>query len=266
MKILCQFTLVLLLTCFSQLCFGQSLYQRSLAQFEAKALRVPRDNFTFVVLGDSRDGDEIFKRGLKLAKSYDPLFVLHGGDYSGHGGEGETAHFLSMVNGTIPELPLFVVLGNHENREVFAREIGPANFTLKSKRLGLTLVAVDDAADALQRPELNYLQSQLEAGGKTRFVAMHVPPKTDRWSWHVFTEGAEELKTILARNRVQGAFFSHVHLFDKSEYGGVPAFITGGAGARLVPFGFPGDPVYHILVVRVKKGKVSFEKVLIPER
>jgi hypothetical protein len=92
---------------------------------------------------------------------------------------------------------------------------------------------------------------------------MHVPPKTGRWSWHTFTEGADDLRAILAKGRVQGAFFSHVHLFDRSEFGGVPAFITGGAGAPLVTTGFPGEPVYHILVVRVKNGKASCRRVLL---
>jgi predicted phosphohydrolase len=90
---------------------------------------------------------------------------------------------------------------------------------------------------------------------------MHVPPKTERWNWHTFTEGADELGRILTEGRVQGALFSHVHLFDRSEFAGIPAIITGGAGAHLVSFGFPGEPVYHILVVRVTNGKATFKMV-----
>jgi 3',5'-cyclic-AMP phosphodiesterase len=260
-----QLTLVLLLLSCAHASFAETLFDRSIALFQARTLNASRNDFTFVVLGDSRDGEVIFRRALRLAKCYDPLFILHGGDYSGQGGEGETAAFLSVVEETIPGLPLFVVMGNHENRDVFTSKVGPTRFTLRSSRLGLNLVALDNSDYVLKRPDLDYLETQLSAGGKGGFVAMHVPPKTSRWSWHTFTDGSDELKNILSRNSVQAAFFSHVHLFDRSEYAGVPAFITGGGGAPLLPFGFPGDADYHILVVRVTDGKATVRKVVIPE-
>jgi len=95
---------------------------------------------------------------------------------------------------------------------------------------------------------------------------MHIPPKTERWSWHSFTDGAEDLKAIVAKHPLQGLIFSHVHLFDRAEFAGVPALITGGAGAPLLTIGYPGDPVHHIVVVRVKNGKASFEKVTLSEK
>lgn len=266
MSLLRRFSFVLLLVpVLATSCFADTLYERSMALFKAKELTVKPGEYTFVVLGDSRDGDAVFRRALKLAGSFDPVFILHGGDYSARGGEAETANFLAMVKETVPDVPLFVVIGNHENRDIFARQIGPDDFTLQSERLGLTLVAVDDSADALKPGELAYLRSHLSSAAPLRFVAMHVPPKTDQWSWHSFTEGADQLKKILAEDKVSAAFFSHVHLFASSEYGGVPAFITGGAGAPLVTRGFPGDPVFHIVVVTVKDGKATFRKVSIPE-
>jgi 3',5'-cyclic-AMP phosphodiesterase len=262
-----QIALILLLVPFlAQACLGATLYERSLAQFKANALKAAPNDFTFVVLGDSRGGDAVLKKALRKAKSYRPLFILHGGDYSDSGGEGETASFLSLANQSIPEVPLFVVMGNHENRQVFDREIGPSHFTLDSKRLRLVLVAVDDSEYALRPLELDYLRSQLAPPRRAAFIAMHVPPKTERWSWHTFTDGAEDLKAIIAKYPLQGLFFSHVHLFDRSEFAGVPAIITGGAGAPLLTMGFPGDPVYHIVVVRVKNGKASFHKVPLSEK
>lgn len=40
---------------------------------------------------------------------------------------------------------------------------------------------------------------------------------------------------------------------------------TAGAGAPLVTFGFPGEPVYHIVVVRVKNGTATTEMVKVKE-
>jgi len=256
--------ILILVPALAQFCPGATLYDRSLAQFKAGARGAPPSDYSFVMLGDSRGGDAVFQRALKLARSFHPLFILHGGDYSESGGEEETRRFLSMVNQSVPEIPFFVVMGNHENREVFVRRIGPLDFTLESKRLDLTLVAVDNSDNLLKPAELDYLRSRLPSAGRASFVAMHVPPKTERWNWHTFSEGAAALREILAKGRVQGALFAHVHLYDRSEFGGVPAIITGGAGAPLVWIGFPGDPVHHILVVRVKSGRASFSQVPVP--
>ena len=260
--ILWQFGFILLLVpFFSRVCHGETLYQRSLPQLTAKAQQADPDDYTFVVLGDSRDGDEIFKKALLAAKAYNPLFILHGGDYSNRGGEAETARFLSLVNQSVPDIPLFVVIGNHENCNVFIKEIGPYNFTLTSKRLGFKLVALNNANGELRAPELDLLRRELASASGAVFVAMHIPPQTKRWRGHTFTRGADDLQKILAKSQVQGAFFSHSHMFDRSEFGGVPSFITGGAGAPLVWFSLQGETVHHFLVVRVKKGKATYQMV-----
>jgi Icc protein len=243
-----------------------SLYERSLKKLQAGIEHVSPADFTFVVLGDSRDNDNIFKKALALAKTYNPLFILHGGDYSDKGSDKETDHFLALVNDSIPDLPFFVVFGNHEkNRKVFAQKIGPFHFSLDSARLKLRVIAVDNASYALKTPELDYLKGQLAAKRENTFVAMHIPPKTTRWSWHTFSDGAAELENALAENGVKVAFYFHVHLYDQDEIQGVPSIITAGAGAPLVSFGFPGEPVYHIVVVRVKNGTVTTEMVQVNE-
>ena len=265
-KFLFRFALLSLFVPFpNQSCHAETLYERSTSQLAVKAQKANPNDYSFVVIGDSRDGEAVFQKVLRLAKRFHPLFIMHGGDYSGSGGEAETDRFLQMLKENVPNLPFFVVMGNHEDRPVFAKRIGPFDFTVQSKRLGLALVAVDNSDGALKRPELEYLRSRLPSAAGSVFVAMHVPPKTEQWDWHTFSEGAEELKTILAQSRAQGVFFSHVHLFARSEYGGVPAIITGGAGAPLYTSGFPGEPVYHILVVRVQNGKASYTKVPLPQ-
>lgn len=242
-----------------------SLYERSLEKFQAGIEHVSPADFAFVVLGDSRGNDSIFKKALALAETYNPLFILHGGDYSDNGSDKETDHFLALVNGIVPDVPLFVVMGNHENRKVFAEKIGPSNFSLDSARLKLRMIAVDNASYALKIPELDYLRSQLTAKRENTFVAMHIPPKTKRWNWHTFSDGAAELENVLAENGVKVAFYFHIHLYARDEIKGVPSIITAGAGAPLVRLSFPGEPVYHIVLVRVKNGTVTTEMVKVNE-
>ncbi len=238
-----------------------SLYERSLEKLRVGIERVSHADFTFVVLGDSRDDDDTFRKTLAKAKTYNPLFILHGGDYSSKGTDKETDHFLAMVDAAVPEAPFFVVFGNHENRKVFAEKIGPLNFSLDSARLGLKLIAVDNARYALKPAEMDYLKGQLAAKRENTFVAMHIPPKTTRWDWHTFSDGATELQDILAEHGVKAAFYFHVHLYARDVIKGVPSIISAGAGAPLVRFGFPGEAVYHIVVVRVKNGTVTTEMV-----
>jgi 3',5'-cyclic-AMP phosphodiesterase len=243
-----------------------TLYERSLEKLQAGIERVSPADYTFVVLGDSRDNDGVFKKALALAKTYNPLFILHGGDYSNKGSDRETENFLAMVDGIVPEVPLFVVIGNHENRKVFAERIGPFNFTLDSAALKLRVIAVDNENYILKDPELEYLNRQLATKRENTFVAMHIPPRTKRWNLHTFSAGAAELENALAENAVTLAFYFHVHLYDRDVIKGVPSIITAGAGAPLAAFGFPGEPVYHIVVVRVKDGMVTTEMVKLNEQ
>ena len=242
-----------------------TLYERSLEKLQAGIERASPTDFTFVVLGDSRDNDGVFKKILALAKTYNPLFILHGGDYSNKGSNTETDNFLAMVDGIVPEVPFFVVIGNHENKKVFAERIGPFNFTLDSARLKLRVIAVDNENYLLKDPELEYLNRQLAAKRENTFVAMHIPPRTERWNLHTFSAGAAELEKTLAENAVTLAFYFHVHLYDRDVIKGVPSIITAGAGAPLAVFGFRGEPVYHIVVVRVKDGSVTTEMVKLNE-
>lgn len=242
--------------------FADTLYQRSSALFEKKAGQASAQDYTFVVLGDSRSNDAVFIKALQTAAAFNPLFILHGGDYSTEGGADETRSFLGLVDRYAAGIPLFVVPGNHESPGVFAREIGPPRFTVHSTRLGLKVIALDNSAEELPQPELGYLKKELASAPCATFVAMHVPPQTKRWSGHTFTKGAAELEAIVAASPViQGLFFAHSHLYDRSEFGGVPAFISGGAGAPLVWVSRYGERVYHILVVRVKNGQASYQMV-----
>ncbi|MBU5612375.1 metallophosphoesterase family protein [Geomonas azotofigens] len=241
---------------------AETLFQRSTARFQARARQASAEEYTFVVLGDSRSNDAVFKKALQVAARFQPLFILHGGDYSTEGGDEETRHFLTLLDRHAAGFPVFVVHGNHENPQVFEREIGPSHFAVQDQRLGLKVVVLDDSDDALPAAELSYLAKELTSAPGATFVAMHVPPETRRWRGHTFTKGAAELERLVAASpAVQGLFFAHSHLYDRSVFGGVPAFISGGAGAPLVWMSRYGERVYHIIVVRVKNGRASFQMV-----
>lgn len=242
-----------------------TLYEHSLPLLEARGAKTSPRDFTFVVLGDSRGNDAVFRRSLALAATFSPLFVLHGGDVGDAGSAAELERFLALVSQEVPAIPLFVVAGNHErDQKLFRAKIGPLDYTLTVPRLGLKLVVLDNSRYALKPAQLDYLRGELAGNRGTSFVAMHIPPKTARWSGHSFTDGAADLIRIMTDGKVATAFFAHIHLYDEDRLGGVPCIISGGAGAVLDKARLAGTPVYHIVVVTVKDGVVSSRMVPVP--
>ncbi|WP_129125594.1 metallophosphoesterase family protein [Geomonas oryzae] len=255
---------LLLLVCFGTVsaAHAETLFKRSSDLMQQLAAKASPSDYSFVVLGDSRGNEAVFKKALSVAATYRPLFILHGGDYSDKGGEEETRKFLSLVESTVPAIPVFVVFGNHESPAVFEKLVAPRQYRFGSKRLGLRVLVVDNAGEELKAPELSFLEKELATAPQATFLAMHVPPETSRWRGHTFSEGAAELQRVIASSSpVQASFFAHSHVYDRDLFGGKPAFISGGAGAPLAWMSRYGERVYHIIVVRVKNGRASYQMV-----
>ena len=244
---------------------ASTLYERSLNKFQENVEQLSDRDFVFVVLGDSRDNDRILKKSLVMAATFNPLFILHTGDLSNRGSKKELEHFLEIVQTTIPDVPLFVVAGNHEivkgSKNIFKQIIGPLDYVLDSAKLNIRVIVLDNADYILKPQQLDYLRQQLSSKRSLNFVTIHIPPKTKRWTWHSFKEGSADFMQILSDKKVTMAFCGHIHQFDEDEIKGVKYIITGGAGAPLNRWFFPGDPVYHIIVVKVKIGTVSYDRV-----
>ncbi len=247
---------------------ASTLYDRSVEKFQAKVRKTSPKDFTFVVLGDSRDNDKVFKKSLRLAAQFNPLFILHTGDISFNNSSEDLDNFLEILQQDVPDIPFFVVPGNHEtnyNINLFMQRIGPLNYVLDSFKLNLRVIVINNSNYSLNSYRLDYLRKQLESKRAFTFVAMHIPPKTKRWRWHTFSDGAAELIKILSDNKISLAFFGHIHQFDEDEIKGIKYIITGGAGASLNRFLFPGDPVYHIVVVTIKNENVVYRKLKIQD-
>jgi len=231
----------------------------SMKHFEARAATADADRWRFVFLGDNRGNDSKFREILQRARDLDPLFILHGGDVAERGTAAELAHFLEVVQSVKGLPPLFVVRGNHESdAALYEKTIGPLDFVIDSQRLGLRLVAVDNAAYVLNERELSFLSGNLDRKRQNQFVAMHVPPRTERWPKHTFAKGRDELLKLMSERNVRMGLFAHIHLFDRDTYKGIPLIVSGGAGSQLAWYGYSGDAVYHLVVVEVVKGKVSY--------
>ena len=248
---------------------ASTLYERSLKKFQDNVGQLSGKDFVFVVLGDSRDNDAIYKKSLAMAATFNPLFILHTGDLSNRGSKKELEHFLEIVQTTIPDIPLFVVAGNHEivkgSKNIFKQIIGPLDYVLDSAQLDTRIIVLDNTDYILKPQQLDYLRQQLNNKRSLNFVTIHIPPKTGRWTWHSFKEGAADFTQILSDKKVTMSFCGHIHQFDEDEIKGVKYIITGGTGAPINRWFSPGKPAYHIIIVKVKNRAVSYDVVKVED-
>jgi 3',5'-cyclic-AMP phosphodiesterase len=251
-----------------------TLYEQSLQKLESRLTGILIEPYTFVVMGDSRGNDEVFIKCLQTADRYHPLFIMHTGDAVSTGSEERFLHFLTLLQQTLPDMPVFVAAGNHEltngdksdkGKVLFQQRIGPLDYVLDLPGIHARLIVLDNSGYSLASNQIDYLKTGLSMENSLKFVFMHIPPKTLKWiDSHTFTKGADAFLQTLSDRNVAGVFYGHYYLYDEDMLSGTRHIITGGAGAPLSRLYF-GDPSYHFVVVTLSGGKVTTEKVLILE-
>ena len=226
------------------------------------------DEFTFIVMGDNRDGDDVFLAHIdeinNLPKK--PLFIINSGDLVPNGMENEYRRFIRMI--TQSKYPFLVIPGNHDY--AFKGEIGSGGKKHYLHYFGETyyyfdlwdfrFITLDNAkGNTPDDEQINWL-SKLLGEGKKCFIFMHKPPPL----WEAHTSNYNNMNNFLAlikkENNVLGAFFGHIHGFGEKEHNGIKFIVSGGGGAPLHEYVKDIEPVHHYLIVTVKKnGEWSYE-------
>lgn len=271
---LCSLGWILILFLVSGSAQSATLYELSRQKLESRLAGIQTEPYTFVVMGDSRDNDQVFIKSLLAAARYHPLFILHTGDAVHTGSEEQFLHFLAILQQTLPNMPVFVVAGNHElaspdksdkERVLFQQLIGPLDYVLYLPRINARFIALDNSGYGLSSNQIDYLKTQLGMDHSLNFVIMHIPPQTHKWTnKRTFTHGADAFFQTISTRNVAGVFYGHFHLYDEDTLSGIRHIITAGAGAPLAHLSF-GDASYHFVVVTLSGGKISTEKVLVSE-
>lgn len=255
-----------------------TLYDDSLRLLAQREQMLDPYDYNIVFIGDSWVGDQahtsndIFESALTEAKLYNPLLVLHGGDTVFSGLQTNFEYFINFKNQKVPELPLFVAVGNHEMDLTappglatvanFEQFIGPLHFTLTLPRFGLTIIVLNTLYEyvykqyGLTDTELAYLRESLSRRLKNTFVAMHTPPRTNDWVKpdDVFTIGSAQFFAEV-EGKIQSALVSHVHAFDTDTYAGTKLILSGGGGATLNK-----KEIFHIVVININNDR-RFKRV-----
>lgn len=260
---------------------GSWLYAEPLPH-NAQALRAiysldhNQSQFSFVVMGDNRDGDKVLREIIRQTeKDKSVLFGIDGGDLVPNGYKSEYTHYLEMLRQT--HKPILTVIGNHE-LPWYGGETNYTHFMGKpydAFAFGNSYFIMLDDSDEKGLGDIQYkwLIQQLERAKNYahRFVFMHVPlydpRKGEYGQGHSLKKrkNAEALNDLFDCYHVSMLFASHIHMYFRGQWHGTPFIITGGAGAPLKHYKKSG--FYHYIKITITDDKVSYQVIplTIPE-
>jgi hypothetical protein len=215
--------------------------------------------FTFVVLGDSRDGAETYKRVLLRAMTLRPLFILHTGDLVTNGKPSEYEDYMKQV-APLP-ISMLHLPGNHDVRsgtDAYRKYVGEPNWYFD---LGnLRIIALDNASGAFSPETLSFARKTLTSR-KVCLVAFHKPPPLGRWTAHAMQEDGHEIMNLIKEAKAPIVFLGHLHLYDEMDIGGAKYIISAGGGAPLHGKYDFGKAEYGFVVVRVTPKGITHQWV-----
>lgn len=251
------------LLCLSFALFAAKPYNEiELRRIAALEQKVP---FSFVVMGDNRDGDEILKRILERLDKSEIIFAINNGDLVSHGFSWEFEEYREILKHS--SKPIVSAIGNHEvpllfgDESNFEKYIGKSSFSFSF--VNSYFIFVDNAnKKRVAQKQMEWLEKELRKSQKYkyRFVFMHVPlfdpRKGKRARGHSMKDiqNAKELNSLFDRYEVTMLFASHIHSYFKGKWSATPYIITGGAGAPNTRDG----GFYHYIVVKVDKDGVEY--------
>jgi 3',5'-cyclic AMP phosphodiesterase CpdA len=231
--------------------------------------------FQFALIGDSRDGEEVYVRLIGGALERKPHFFIHLGDMIPHPEEKEWRKFFEISK--LIDIPFFPVAGNHE---IFANGRGeklyreqfhlPEEKTYYVFRAGGVLFVILDSETGKGRilnDQLSWLVETLSSSEERfKLVFIHRPlfvPMDSLKRGRVMDRYPLErdlLHRLFLRTGVKAVFQGDDHRYDRMEKDGILYLITGGGGAPLASLKIRGG-FFHYVWISVQQEKVEGEVV-----
>ena len=207
--------------------------------------------FSFAVIGDIQEGEQIFRQAVYLMnKDKSLLFAVCAGDLTESGTKWEYDRYKSIID--ISKLRFYNVIGNHDKYwggiKNFEKLFGRPYYSWDSS--GSHFIALDNVSkNGLGTAQMTWLKADLAASkDKPKFVFMHKPMFDITGSFpdqvmHPQTE-AQSLMKLFEQNNVVAVFCGHIHGYAKEKVNGITYIISGGGGAHLHLPNFAGG-YYH---------------------
>ena len=242
--------------------------------------------FSFIVMGDTRNGFDAHRRVVERMAQEVPDFVLGTGDMVDDGyRQDQWQQFFDVESQVLRDNVYYPAVGNHDRQgrgrtadsyraffsvpdnggdteRYYAFSYAAARFlVLDSNEYSFALT---DQTAWLER---ELIAARQDPAVRHVFVVMHHPPFSI--SLHGGTRDLRERWTPLFENyQVSAVFSGHDHVYERAEHNGLRYFVSGGGGAPLYPRRPRPNPVdleavkkferaYHFLRVTVTGNRVE---------
>jgi acid phosphatase type 7 len=215
--------------------------------------------FRFVVYGDTQTEFEVHRAMVEAVIGDQPVMMLHAGDVVGDGNDRSLfkTEFFDPRRRLGHHTPVWVAAGNHEQkqfwlenfRDYFMFPFDPADpvrepsYSFTFGDAFFLVVDTDDTSFSPLMGEEAVLWTRIKAAvasraaveAKWRFAIMHYPPDS-----RCLLEGEyppssvrDYVVPLLRASGFHASFHGHVHLYERLDYDGFPAIITGGGAGGL---------------------------------
>jgi predicted MPP superfamily phosphohydrolase len=209
------------------------------------------------VIGDTKEGLQVFYKLVRKAKKNGCHFIIHTGDIVRFNDLRIYHYVYNEMRELIDEynIPIFVLPGNHDtwghhkySTKNFEKFFGKMPLILNIKNNAFVLI--NDSQYKLDDQTIVLIESYFKSHKINKeFLFAHVPTKDPRPnSYHCLNERyAKKMEDFIKRNNFNGVFFSHIHSYFSYKIGDIPCYISGGGGASL----WKGN--YHFLQLKIKE-------------
>ena len=273
-----QKTIIVLFLIFSSGYVSLAAQDQQVGQLDG--LKKLPQKFSFVVLGDNRSGDEMYKKIIAQAMARKPDLIMSTGDViTTPGSLNDWSKFRELSK--IVNVPYFLTVGNHDahpkvpgSETIYREQVElPGNELYYSFIAGNALfIVLDSNLDGQEKKISGEQRSWLEdvlANAKQRhtFIFVHHPLYTEKGKGkHAgdcldrYPGDRDWLQALFRRHGVTAVFSGHEHVYLRKNAGGIPYVTTGGGGAPLYADDLNGG-FFHYVYVTVDGNTVNGEVV-----
>ncbi len=255
--------------------------------------------YAFAVIGDTQGNPPVASKLAGYAWAQRPSFAIHAGDLvdTGTTDTDWTTQFFPSMNELMCRVPLYPVLGNHEqNADNYFNYMSlPAPEYYYQFRFGNAHFFMIDSNRNVdpESEQYRWLDEQLgKSDAVWKFVCHHHPPFSsdendygDLWKTNRSTHGdlrVRQLTTLYEKHHVDIVWNGHIHSYERTwpvnelksvEQGGTIYVVTGGGGGGLETAG-PIRPFFqnnvrhghHYVMVYVSGSTLEFKAFDLDDR
>jgi 3',5'-cyclic AMP phosphodiesterase CpdA len=243
-------------------------------------LEKPQGKFSFIVLGDNRSGDDIYRKLVSEVIARTPAFIVNTGDLiTTPGSKEDWARFWEISKPI--SVPYFLTVGNHDahpkvlgSEKIYKEQVDlPGNELYYSFVAGNSLFVVldsclEDQGKKIAGEQYTWLEKVLASSDKKhKFVFLHHPLYTELGTGRHAGDGLDKypverdrLEALFVKHKVDAVFSGHEHMYQRKTLDNITHIITGGGGAPLYTKDEAGG-FNHYILVTVDNDKTSAEVI-----